>query len=105
MRTIRKYQAPISYQFTLPLPKGFEILSLQTQGNRPTLWASVDSDNEVEDIEFAWVASGEHIPERSPSVDGDDSDGYEWLYIDTVQLMSSSEPQFVLHLYEKWYYG
>ncbi len=50
-KTVFKYQLFVSDKpQNLILPKGAEILSVQLQGTRPTLWAMVD-DREEEKVE------------------------------------------------------
>lgn len=44
MKTIWKYQLGISGSKILELPLGAEILTVQTQREKPTLWVLVDPD-------------------------------------------------------------
>ena len=46
MLTIYKYPIPIEDHFTLELPEGAKILTVQMQGGMPQLWAMVDSEKE-----------------------------------------------------------
>lgn len=43
---------------TIEMPKGAQILSIQMQGNQPTLWALVDLSAPMEDRHFATVGTG-----------------------------------------------
>ncbi len=44
MKSVYKYPLPVTDSFTLELPDGAVILSLQTQRGLPCVWALVDRD-------------------------------------------------------------
>lgn len=43
---------------TIEMPKGAQILSIQMQGNQPTIWALVDLSAPMEDRRFETVGTG-----------------------------------------------
>lgn len=43
---------------TIEMPKGAQILSIQMQGNQPTLWALADLSAPMEDRRFEIVGTG-----------------------------------------------
>ena len=67
------------------MPKGAQILSLQTQHNEPTIWALVDEHAENESRVFISVPTGARF---------DPEDG---AYLGTVQMNGGS---LVFHIYE-----
>jgi hypothetical protein len=48
MRTIHKYVLQISASQPVVMPKGAQILTIQTQGHTPCIWALVDPDEVAE---------------------------------------------------------
>lgn len=88
MRTIFKYMIPQTQTFTLSLPKGARILSLQLQRGIPVMWATVETDLPMEDRKFLIVETGEEIPKDLFVV----SD-----YIGTYQMEHET---LVFHLFE-----
>lgn len=58
MTTIWKFQVRIEDAFTLEMPKGAKILSVQTQGNTPCLWAMVDPQAEKQKRYFSVFGTG-----------------------------------------------
>lgn len=58
MLTIYKYPIPIENHFTLELPEGAKILTVQTQRDIPQLWAMVDSETEKETRYFRLGRTG-----------------------------------------------
>lgn len=96
MRTvIYKYVLPIQDRFTLELPKGTLILSLQTQNNLPCIWALVEKDcTEKVTRSFSTEATGTEIKIE---------EGKSKEYIGTYQVPTSSHhsaPIFVGHVFE-----
>lgn len=59
MRQIWKYLLSSERCTTIWIPKGFEILSLQTQRDEPTIWALVDPEESQIRIDIMWVMTGE----------------------------------------------
>ena len=58
MLIIYKYPIPIEDHFTLELPEGSKILTVQTQRDMPQLWAMVDSETEKETRYFRLGKTG-----------------------------------------------
>lgn len=62
MRRIYKYPIPFHVNGVIRLPKNWGALSYQLQHGVPTLWASVDPEEDVLGYEFVWLATGDDIP-------------------------------------------
>ena len=58
MITIYKYPIQMKDQFTIEMPYGAQVLSVQTQRETPCIWALVDSDNWPEKRPFALRGTG-----------------------------------------------
>lgn len=58
MLTIYKYPIPIEDHFTLELPEGAKILTVQAQRDIPQLWAMVDSETKKETRYFRLGRTG-----------------------------------------------
>jgi len=80
MKTIWKFPIPFPAG-TLSMPAKARIVSVQMQGEIPTLWAEVNTDAPIEKREFVIYGTGHH------------QDGGH--YVGTFQ-----SPPFVWHLYE-----
>ena len=88
-KAVYKYSLPISDNFSLAMPKGAEILTVQTQHNSPNLWALVDPTfDELEMRYFFSRGTGHPI---------DISENVKLNYIGTIQMLSNN---FVWHLFE-----
>ena len=87
MDTIFKYPIPVNNRFSLKLPKGAEILTVQEQQDNPKIWALVNSENETETRNFVLVGTGYSIEEKD-----------SLNYIGTFQLLNG---RFIGHLFEK----
>lgn len=88
MLKVFKYDVPIEDRFTLSLPRHAKVLSLQTQRDRPHIWALVDpEESAMMDREYRLAGTGHPIEEREDSLH----------YIGTCQMMSAT---LVLHLFE-----
>lgn len=65
MRTIYKYSFPgdvvPSEPFTIRLPRGAQLLTLQMQAGRPFLWCLIDTDNEEQDWRMVIYGTGRRI--------------------------------------------
>lgn len=61
METIYKYPFSTDDHFTIDMPEGAEILSLQMQGAIPTIWALVDRDARKITRFFAVYGTGHPI--------------------------------------------
>jgi len=95
MKTIWKFSTLIEGQFkekfTLQMPIGAEILTIQTdeKNNHPTIWALVDPQAEMEDRFFELYGTGHSIHEDM---------GIERKYIGTYQYQRG---EFVGHIFER----
>ena len=85
MKKIYKYEILIQGDFYLDLPIQAEILSFQTQGETPVIWALVDPTNKFESRKFSIRKTGEVIDSRNSDI-----------YIGTAQKKHG----FVFHLFE-----
>ena len=90
MRTRRvfKYSCDLDDKFTLSLPVGAEILTVQAQHGMPILWALVDPKQPLEERYFRLAGTGHPIMYDM---------GSEYNYIGTFQLHGGS---LIFHLFE-----
>ena len=86
IKRIYKYKIPVQDEFTMELPQGAYILTVQSQREVPCIWAVVDPDAPLEPICFRVAGTGHDI---------------EWdtvkRYIGTFQLCGGD---LVFHLFE-----
>jgi hypothetical protein len=61
MITVYKYQFEFAEEITIELPASSYILSIQMQDGKPSLWARVDTDNEVVPYKFECYWTGQAI--------------------------------------------
>jgi hypothetical protein len=88
--TIWKFPLPSHGGASVKMPKGARILSVQNQGEHPTLWAMVNPSEQVEkEHRHFFVAMTGHPLGRH--VDAHDT------FLGTVQL---AEGAFVAHVFE-----
>lgn len=87
MRTIFKYPLEIPWT-TLMLPVGAVVLTVQLQGDVPTLWAVVDDDKPKAPRRFATLGTGHAFPWKSAT---------QYTYLGTVQ----TRYRIVLHVFEE----
>ena len=101
MTIIYKYQLPTYHdgysRFTVLIPDGFIPLKIGGQefdnNDIPVLWAIVDTDNEMKEVEFSTIGTGIDAGKQTELILKDNS----WSYIDTYQIGN-----FVGHVfYEK----
>ena len=85
MRTIWKYNISIEDTFSLELPQGAKILTVQEQQGEPQVWVLVNPDNKLEIRNFRLVGTGHSIEENRLE------------YIGTFQVLNGN---FVGHLFE-----
>lgn len=85
MSTIWKYPIPITDKFTLDMPKGAKIISLQVQLGAPCVWAIVDPDLMEKEREFVMLGTGMDLPD------------YPVEFIGTFQVDNS---RLVFHVFE-----
>jgi len=84
-----KYDVPSKNEFTLDLPTGYEVLSVQSQRGKLQMWVRHDTDRAKEPVKFCLVGTGMQLP----AVDDD-----QWLrHAATIQGMDG---HIVLHLFE-----
>ena len=95
MKTIYKYSTlpngKFRESFTLNMPKGAEILTVQIdqKNNVPSIWAMVDTEMPLEERYFELFGTGHEIP-----VDI----GVERKYVGTYQYQRG---EFVGHIFER----
>lgn len=82
--TIYKYPIDIRDEQLVKMPKDAKILTVQMQGDNPTLWALVDEKAEKEYRKIRIIGTGHPIP-----------DADSLTYIGTIQ-----ERMFLWHVFE-----
>lgn len=67
MRTIWKYTVPRADEFALVMPAPATIIAVQMQHDRPTIWAIVDSSENVPQItrRLVVVGTGHRLPDNA----------------------------------------
>ena len=85
MKVIYKYTLEVTDEQEVKMPAGAQILCVQVQHGRPTLWALVDPEKKLEDRRFFVHGTGNPIH----------SDAKVKCYIGTVQING-----FVWHVFE-----
>lgn len=96
MKTIHKYVLDKSIMFNhIAMPIGSIILSIQNQNNEITIWAEVDTEAEMEVVEFISVYTGTNISSIERI-----RENYIRSYIGTVQIKSLVWHVFKLIKYE-----
>ena len=88
-KTIWKYELEMNLRTSIEIPHSAEILCVQTQFNKPCIWALVNPENYKENREFEIFGTGSTI--QGDSV-------IERKYIGTFQLDGG---EFVFHLFER----
>jgi hypothetical protein len=63
MRSIWKYNIPAQDEFSIAMPKGAEILSIQDQYGQPRMWVLVDTTEVLVERRFAVVGTGHVLGE------------------------------------------
>lgn len=87
IKRIYKYTIPVEDSFSLELPQGAKILTVQEQHGKPQIWALADQGSPTEIREFCVVGTGHPIDEDEVTLD----------YIETFQLFGGN---FIGHLFE-----
>lgn len=91
MLRIYKYAIPIEAYFSLELPRGAKILTMQEQRGKPQIWALVNPESSTEIREFCIVGTGDMID--------DDEETLE--YIGTLQIHNGVFRHLIIgHLFE-----
>ena len=85
--TIFKYEVPLSGVVEIQMRKNAHVLTVQTQGATPYIWAIVDPEAEMEIRKFYLYGTGHPIDIAFP----------HQRYIGTFQL---AEGRFIGHLFE-----
>lgn len=62
MKIVGKYLVPFKEQFSLELPKGAEIVRIDTVEGHVYLWAVIDTEAPLESVEFVAQKTGGEIP-------------------------------------------
>jgi hypothetical protein len=87
MVKIYKYPVPVKDEFTVPLPVGAKVLSVQMQRRQPTIWALVETEAALQERRFAVRGTGH------------DAEGLQFeKYIGTWQM---HDGDLVFHLFER----
>ena len=89
IKKIYKYEILPDDEIRLLLPKNAEILTVQTQKNKPCLWAMVDPTAPTEERVFCLVGTGHEITPAQL--------GCFYSYIGTFQIHDAA---LVFHLFE-----
>lgn len=89
MKTIYKYRLDMTDFQQVSLPKGAEILCVQSQHNIPNLWALVDTEQRREMRQFEIFGTGHEVKEDM---------GIDRKYIGTFQL---NDGNLVFHVFER----
>lgn len=84
--TIWKYELQISESFRLELPKGANILCVQSQNGNPCLWAEVNNSEKDKEVKLLETFGTGHIFDSKPRK-----------YLGTYQLQNG---RLVFHVYE-----
>lgn len=85
MRAVWQYEVPTAFgEFALEMPCWPTFLAVQVQGDRPVLWAEVETGAERRPVRFLVVATGQVLPAG------------DWWHIGTYQRLGGS---LVCHLY------
>lgn len=61
MEKIFKYPVFLQDEFSIDLPVGAQILSVQVQGGKPVLWALIDIDAPLKECTFFVVGTGNPV--------------------------------------------
>jgi len=87
MLMIYKYTVPVMDYFSLDLPRGAKILTVQEQYDKPQIWALVNPEGLVETRNFRLAGTGHPIKETEKILN----------FVGTFQLRRGS---FIGHLFE-----
>lgn len=85
-KTIWKFELETTDYQTLEIPEDFEILTVQTQNEKPNIWALVNPDSGNKKVRFEIFGTGHAI-----------NNIYERKYVGTYQLHSGS---LVFHVFQ-----
>lgn len=85
MKTVYKYGIEIKYHFSVSMPAGAQVLTIQVQHGKPFIWALVDTEAQLAERHFRVAGTGHPIEDENP------------LYVGTYQLHGGD---LVFHLFE-----
>lgn len=88
-KTIWKFPIEVTDNWNIVMPIGAEILSVQTQGGIPHMWALVDPEAEAEVRKFEIFGTGHKV---------ECNENIERKFIDTFQM---SNLGLVFHMFER----
>ncbi len=91
MKTIYKYNIELHSTFSISMPKNAEIISLKTQGNKPVVWAIVDTEDIKNIRTFIVIPTGGNIDDSLKDLQ----------FIGTFQIEDTNGSEFVGHLFER----
>ncbi len=86
-QTVWKFAIPIGDEFSLTMPGGAKILTVQTQFDQPFIWALLDPSAPIEMRHFRLAGTGHPV-----------SAGDRLKHVGTFQLRGG---ELVFHLFEK----
>jgi hypothetical protein len=86
-KIIYKYHVPLGGDFSLEMPEGAKLLTVQNQYGDHKLWALVDTDAPIRERRFAMYGTGFDLEEQHESA----------AYVATAQFGGG---QLVLHLFD-----
>lgn len=89
-KTIWKFELD-PYKTKIPMPVGSEILTIQTQNEKPFIWALLCPDEKIETREFEIYGTGDLMTIQN-------SIGATLSYINTFQL---EDGKLVFHVFER----
>jgi len=88
MLTVYKYSVPVVDYFTLAMPPGARLLTVQVQRQQPQMWALVDANtSSTEDRHFRLAGTGHPIQEKVDSL----------VWVGTFQINQGS---LIFHVFE-----
>lgn len=91
IKRIYKYTIPVEVYFSIELPRGAKILTVQEQRGKPQIWALVNPESSTEIREFCIVGTGNMI----------DNDEETLEYIGTFQIHKGVFRHLIIgHLFE-----
>lgn len=86
MKTIHKYEVTALEDFTVQMPQGAEVLTVQVQGAAVCMWARIDTDRPLGTYRFGVHGTGHELTEFTATAP----------YVGTFQLGGGA---LVFHLF------
>lgn len=87
MNTIHKYQFDVTDEFSVRMPRGADVLSVQVQYGTPCVWAAVDTNAEKVTRKFSCRGTGHDISGLTDA-----------MFVGTFQLHGGD---LVFHLFDR----